>query len=136
MNFRAHQQPEHYPQRHAPQLGATCGHCGVLYRERQSDEWVFMSERGPFTRDGFAKLVHAAADRAGIANVYPHAPAVMAGDEGPRFPARADNGGPSEDLATICIRSRRLLEAAWRQAGTEEVAGGSVWCFAPQGDLS
>jgi integrase len=47
--------------------------CGVLYRERQSDKWVCMSERGPFTREGFAKLGRAVADRAGIANVYPHA---------------------------------------------------------------
>jgi integrase len=27
----------------------------AIYRDRQSDEFVFMSERGPFTRDGFAK---------------------------------------------------------------------------------
>jgi hypothetical protein len=33
----------------------------------------FVSERGPFTRDGFAKLLKAAADRAGIENVHPHA---------------------------------------------------------------
>jgi type 1 fimbriae regulatory protein FimB/type 1 fimbriae regulatory protein FimE len=44
-----------------------------LHRERASDEWVFMSERGPFTRDGFAKLLKAAAARAGIDNVHPHA---------------------------------------------------------------
>ena len=45
----------------------------ALHRDRQSDEWVFMSERGPFTRNGFAKLLAAAADRAGIENVHPHA---------------------------------------------------------------
>lgn len=45
----------------------------ALHRERTSDEWVFMSERGPFTRDGFAKMVKAAAARAGIENVHPHA---------------------------------------------------------------
>ncbi|HEY2531301.1 MAG TPA: tyrosine-type recombinase/integrase [Xanthobacteraceae bacterium] len=45
----------------------------ALYRDRTSDEWVFMSERGPFTRDGFAKLLKAAADRAGVANAHPHA---------------------------------------------------------------
>lgn len=45
----------------------------ALHRERSSDEWVFMSERGPFTRDGFRKLLKTAADRAGIANVHPHA---------------------------------------------------------------
>jgi integrase len=45
----------------------------ALYRERQSDEYVFMSERGPFTRDGFAKLLKAAAAKAGIKNVHPHA---------------------------------------------------------------
>jgi type 1 fimbriae regulatory protein FimB/type 1 fimbriae regulatory protein FimE len=47
----------------------------ALYRDedRASDEWVFMSERGPFTRDGFAKLLQASADRAGVANVRPHA---------------------------------------------------------------
>jgi integrase len=45
----------------------------ALYRDRASDEWVFMSERGPMTRDGFAKLLKAAAARAGIANAHPHA---------------------------------------------------------------
>jgi type 1 fimbriae regulatory protein FimB len=44
----------------------------ALYRDRQSDEYVFMSERGPMTRDGFAKLLKAAADRAGIKNAHPH----------------------------------------------------------------
>jgi site-specific recombinase XerD len=34
---------------------------------------VFMSERWAFTRDGFAKLLKAAAERAGIDNVHPHA---------------------------------------------------------------
>jgi integrase len=33
----------------------------ALYRERTSDEYVFMSERGPCTRDWFAKLLKAAA---------------------------------------------------------------------------
>jgi type 1 fimbriae regulatory protein FimB/type 1 fimbriae regulatory protein FimE len=45
----------------------------ALHRERQSDAFVFMSERGPFTRDGFAKLLAAAADKAGLKNVHPHA---------------------------------------------------------------
>jgi type 1 fimbriae regulatory protein FimB len=45
----------------------------ALYRDRQSDEYVFMSERGPFTRDGFAKLLKAAAAKAGVENVHPHA---------------------------------------------------------------
>ena len=46
----------------------------ALYRERKSDEWIFTSEQGgPFTRDGFAKLLKAAAERADIANVHPHA---------------------------------------------------------------
>jgi type 1 fimbriae regulatory protein FimB len=45
----------------------------ALYRDRQSDEYVFMSERGPFTRDGFAKLLKAAAAKAEIENVHPHA---------------------------------------------------------------
>jgi type 1 fimbriae regulatory protein FimB/type 1 fimbriae regulatory protein FimE len=44
----------------------------ALYRDRTSDEWVFMSERGPFTRDGFATLLKAAAAQA-KANVHPHA---------------------------------------------------------------
>jgi type 1 fimbriae regulatory protein FimB len=46
-----------------------------LYRDRPSDEFVFVSERGPFpfTRDGFAKLLKAAAKKAGIANAHPHA---------------------------------------------------------------
>jgi len=45
----------------------------ALYRERTSDEWVFMSERGPMTRDGFSKLLKAVADRARIKNAHPHA---------------------------------------------------------------
>jgi type 1 fimbriae regulatory protein FimB len=46
----------------------------ALYRERKSDEWIFTSEQGgPFTRDGFAKLLKAAAKRTGIKNVHPHA---------------------------------------------------------------
>jgi integrase len=45
----------------------------ALYRDRQSDEYVFMSERGPFTRDGFAKLLKAAAAKAGVENLHPHA---------------------------------------------------------------
>jgi integrase len=45
----------------------------ALHRECQSDEFVFMSERGPFTRDGFAKLLKAAADKAGVENAHPHA---------------------------------------------------------------
>jgi integrase len=46
----------------------------ALYRDRQSDEFVFVSERGSrFTRDGFAKLLKATADKAGIANAHPHA---------------------------------------------------------------
>jgi integrase len=46
----------------------------ALYRDRTSDEYVFVSERGgPMTRDGFNKLLKAAADRAGIRNVHPHA---------------------------------------------------------------
>jgi type 1 fimbriae regulatory protein FimB/type 1 fimbriae regulatory protein FimE len=56
-----------------PLDGADLRALRALYRERSSDEWVFMSERGPFTRDGFAKLLKAAADRAGIKNVHPHA---------------------------------------------------------------
>jgi integrase len=44
----------------------------AIYRDRQSDEFVFMSERGPFTRDGFAKLLRAAAKRAGVKNAHPH----------------------------------------------------------------
>jgi integrase len=37
----------------------------ALYRGRTSDEYVFVSERGgPMTRDGFNKLLKAAADRA------------------------------------------------------------------------
>jgi integrase len=47
------------------------GDLRALYRDRQSDEYVFMSERGPFTRDGFAKLLKAAAERADIENVPP-----------------------------------------------------------------
>jgi hypothetical protein len=35
-------------------------------QERTSDERVFMSEHSPFTRDGFAKLLKAAAARAGM----------------------------------------------------------------------
>ena len=46
----------------------------ALKREAASEEYVFVSERGgPMTRDGFNKLLKAAADRAGIANAYPHA---------------------------------------------------------------
>lgn len=46
----------------------------ALHRERTSDEYVFVSERGgPITRDGFNKLLKAAADRTGIKNAYPHA---------------------------------------------------------------
>jgi type 1 fimbriae regulatory protein FimB len=45
----------------------------ALQREGASAEYVFMSERGEMTRDGFNKLLKAAAKRAGIANVYPHA---------------------------------------------------------------
>jgi type 1 fimbriae regulatory protein FimB/type 1 fimbriae regulatory protein FimE len=45
----------------------------TLHRDRQSDEYVFMSERGPFTRDGFSKLLKATADKAGIENAHPHA---------------------------------------------------------------
>jgi integrase len=46
----------------------------ALYRDRTSDEYLFVSERGsPFTRDGFAKLLKAAAARAGIENAHPHA---------------------------------------------------------------
>jgi site-specific recombinase XerD len=32
-----------------------------------------VSERGPFTADGFAKLLKVAAERAGVHNVHPHA---------------------------------------------------------------
>jgi integrase len=45
----------------------------ALYRDRASDEWMFMGERGPLTRDGFSKLLRAVANRAGIKNVHPHA---------------------------------------------------------------
>jgi type 1 fimbriae regulatory protein FimB len=46
----------------------------ALYRERTSDEYVFVSERGgPMTRDSINKLLKAAADRARIKNVDPHA---------------------------------------------------------------
>jgi type 1 fimbriae regulatory protein FimB len=46
----------------------------ALYRERLSDEYVFVSERGgPMTRDGFAKMLKATADRVGIRNAHPHA---------------------------------------------------------------
>jgi len=38
----------------------------ALYRERTSDEWVFVSERGPFTRDGFAKMLKATARRCNV----------------------------------------------------------------------
>jgi integrase len=44
-----------------------------LHRKRTSDVYVFMSERGPFTRDGFNKMLATAAKRAGIPNVHPHA---------------------------------------------------------------
>lgn len=46
----------------------------ALHRERKSDEWIFTSEQGgPFTRDGFAKLLKTAAKRIRIKNVHPHA---------------------------------------------------------------
>jgi type 1 fimbriae regulatory protein FimB/type 1 fimbriae regulatory protein FimE len=45
----------------------------ALYRDRTSDEWIFMGERGPMTRDGFSKLLKAVAGRAGIKNAHPHA---------------------------------------------------------------
>jgi type 1 fimbriae regulatory protein FimB len=46
----------------------------ALYRERASDEYAFVSERGgPMTRDSFNKLLRATADRARIKNVHPHA---------------------------------------------------------------
>ena len=45
----------------------------ALYRDRTSDEWIFMGERGPMTRDGFSKLLRAVAARAGIKNAHPHA---------------------------------------------------------------
>jgi integrase len=45
----------------------------ALYRDRTSDEWMFMGERGPLTRDGFSKLLRAVAGRASIKNVHPHA---------------------------------------------------------------
>jgi site-specific recombinase XerD len=45
----------------------------ALRRDRQSDEFVFVSERGPFTRDGFSKLLKATADKAGVENAHPHA---------------------------------------------------------------
>jgi integrase len=54
-----------------PLDGADLRALRALYRDRQSDEYVFMSERGPFTRDGFAKLLEAAAKRAGIENAHP-----------------------------------------------------------------
>jgi type 1 fimbriae regulatory protein FimB/type 1 fimbriae regulatory protein FimE len=56
-----------------PLDGADLRALRALYRERASDEWVFMSERGPFTRDGFAKLLKATAGRAGIESAHPHA---------------------------------------------------------------
>ena len=45
----------------------------ALYRDCTSDEYVFMSERGPMTRDGFAKLLKSAAQHAGVENAHPHA---------------------------------------------------------------
>jgi type 1 fimbriae regulatory protein FimB/type 1 fimbriae regulatory protein FimE len=45
----------------------------ALHRDRASDEWVFMGERGPMTRDAFSKLLRAVANRAGIKNAHPHA---------------------------------------------------------------
>ena len=56
-----------------PLDGADLRALRALHRERQSDEWVFMSERGPFTRDGFAKLLKATATKAGVENAHPHA---------------------------------------------------------------
>jgi hypothetical protein len=35
----------------------------ALYRYRQSDEYIFVLERGSFTRDGFAKLPQATTRR-------------------------------------------------------------------------
>jgi integrase len=46
----------------------------ALYRDRQSYEWIFTSERGTrMATDSFASQLKAAAERAGIANVHPHA---------------------------------------------------------------
>jgi integrase len=46
----------------------------ALYRERRSDEWIFTSERGTqMATDSFASQLKAAAERAGIPNVHPHA---------------------------------------------------------------
>jgi integrase len=56
-----------------PLGGADLRALRALHRDRTSDEFVFMSVRGPFTRDGFAKLLKVAAERAGIDNVHPHA---------------------------------------------------------------
>lgn len=57
-----------------PLDGADLRALRALHRERASDEYVFVSERGsPFTRDGFAKLLKAAAARADIENAHPHA---------------------------------------------------------------
>jgi integrase len=56
-----------------PLAGSDLRALRALHNDRTSDEYVFMSERGPFTRDGFAKLLKAAAERAGVDNVHPHA---------------------------------------------------------------
>jgi integrase len=56
-----------------PLDGADLRALRALHRDRPSDEYVFMSERGPMTRDGFAKLLKAAAAKAGIENAHPHA---------------------------------------------------------------
>lgn len=57
-----------------PLDGADLRALRALHRDRASDEYVFTSERGgPMTRDGFAKMLSAAAERAGIENAYPHA---------------------------------------------------------------
>jgi type 1 fimbriae regulatory protein FimB/type 1 fimbriae regulatory protein FimE len=57
-----------------PLDGADLRTLRALHRERTSDEYVFVSERGtPFTRDGFAKLLKAAAAKGGVENAHPHA---------------------------------------------------------------
>jgi type 1 fimbriae regulatory protein FimB/type 1 fimbriae regulatory protein FimE len=55
-----------------PLTGADLRGLRALYRERKSDEWIFMSERGPFTRDGFNKLLAAVAEKVGVPNAHPH----------------------------------------------------------------
>lgn len=89
-------------------------------RESTSKSYLFVSQRGCFTRDGFNKLLKAAATRAGIKNVFPHSLRHSCGH------ALAVDGTPTRTIMDY-LGHRNIAHSVRYTDGVAEAFKGTFW---------